>query len=84
MLLFHKQLCLEQTNISPENKTKQIPLQPQQDYSETSPTSPLEIFTEMPPNHHNISRPLRKAGKFQPGLFFLHLEHTHTHTHKKK
>jgi len=61
-LLFHKQFWLEQTNISLENKTKQIPLQPQQEYSEMSPVSLLEIFTIMPPNHHDSSRPLGSWG----------------------
>lgn len=31
MLLFDKEFCLKQTKISLENKTKQIPLQPQQE-----------------------------------------------------
>lgn len=73
MLLFHKQFWLLKITVLWKKKPKQIPLQPQQGYSEASPISPLEIFTELLPNHQN-NRWLRSCGIVPESV--LHLEHT--------
>lgn len=73
MLLFHKQFWLLKVTVLWEKKPKEIPLQPQQGCSEASPLSPLETFTELPPNHHT-NRSLRSCGNVPESV--LHLGHT--------